>query len=152
MPTPGTEAEHLFVYGTLRRAFGHPMHRLLARHADYAGEATYQGRLYDLGPYPGVLPSDQANEEVKGELYALYPGTRADLLARLDAYEGCGPPGEALYRREKHVIYARDGAPVQAWVYLYNRPLTGARRIFSGDYLTLDHAPPTTDFGQRASP
>ena len=47
----------LFVYGTLRKAASHPLHRTLAREARYAGTATFQGRLDDLGRYPGVVVS-----------------------------------------------------------------------------------------------
>jgi hypothetical protein len=38
--------DRLFVYGTLMRAFDHPMARLLSRSADFIGEARCQGRLY----------------------------------------------------------------------------------------------------------
>lgn len=125
----------LFVYGTLRRAAGHPMHRLLARHAERVGPARYAGRLYDLGPYPAVVPDRSAGAVVHGELYRMRQ--RDTLLPLLDRYEGCteadGPGAE--YRREAQPVERPDGTTAQAWVYLYNRPVAGRRLISSGDYL-----------------
>ena len=51
---------HLFVYGTLRRGFRHLMADLLAEQAEFVGEGVFQGRLYDLGSYPGVTASNHA--------------------------------------------------------------------------------------------
>ena len=48
--------EYLFVYGTLRRGGGAPLSKLLGQQADLVGLGTFQGKLYDLGYYPGVVP------------------------------------------------------------------------------------------------
>ena len=62
----------MFVYGgTLQRKVGSRMHRLLARHGDLIGDATYQGRLYRIGYYPGGVPSDDPVDVVRGEVYRL---------------------------------------------------------------------------------
>lgn len=125
---------YLFVYGTLRREARHPMHRLLARHAEYRGEARYAGRLYDLGRYPGVVPAPGA-PAVRGELYRMRRPQA--LLPALDRYEGCTDTSEAPaeYRRERQPVLCTDGRWVEAWVYLYNRPTDALRPIASGDYL-----------------
>ena len=47
------------------------MHRLLTRHCDLIGDANYQGRLYWIGYYPGVVPSDDPADVVRGEVYRL---------------------------------------------------------------------------------
>jgi gamma-glutamylcyclotransferase (GGCT)/AIG2-like uncharacterized protein YtfP len=47
------------------------MHRLLARHGDLISDATYQGRLYRIGYYPGGVPSDDPVDVVRGEVYRL---------------------------------------------------------------------------------
>ena len=44
-PSP---CEHLFVYGTLRRAFEIAPVAVIAGGAVFAGMARYRGRLYDL--------------------------------------------------------------------------------------------------------
>ncbi len=78
----------LFVYGTLMRGYAHPMARLLSANADFLGEASCRGRLYQVKHYPGLLLSDDAADVVFGELYRL----RAveDLLREFDMYEACG--------------------------------------------------------------
>ena len=76
----------LFVYGTLRRAAAHPMHRLLGP-AAFVGPGEFQGRLYHLGNYPGMVRSDDPADIVHGEVYRLHE--LAATLACLDDYEGC---------------------------------------------------------------
>jgi gamma-glutamylcyclotransferase (GGCT)/AIG2-like uncharacterized protein YtfP len=118
----------------LRRGFRTPVHPLLDRHATYCGRGSVRGVLFDLGAYPGLRREDGGKRAVTGELYRLDRPAR--LLPRLDRYEGCGRhmrrPTE--YIREAVPVEPENGAPVRAWVYLYNGPLRGARRIHSGDY------------------
>jgi gamma-glutamylcyclotransferase (GGCT)/AIG2-like uncharacterized protein YtfP len=120
--------EHLFVYGTLRR--GARMHALLAGAARPLGPATFRGRLYHLGGYPGAVASPDSGDVVRGELYAL-DGRDADrLLARLDRYEG---PDFERVRAE-----VRSDGPVSSWIYLVRTSVEGRPRIVSGDYLGED--------------
>lgn len=126
----------LFVYGTLRRDFAHPLHRLLAENALWLGEARFQGRLYSLGDYPGVVPSGDPADSVVGEVYEVLA---PDLVfPSLDDYEDHWPANEtdSLYlRRVCAVRKTFDFQKIQAWVYLYNRPVDGLRCITSGDWL-----------------
>lgn len=136
------ERQFLFVYGTLRRKGGGRMHRLLARHGTFVGEASYQGRLYRIAHYPGVVPSDDPADRVRGEIYRLR--RPASLLPRLDAYERCGPgfrrPTE--YVRRSLEIRLAGGGSLSAWVYLYNLPVAGLRRVPGGDFRPVgDHRP-----------
>jgi gamma-glutamylcyclotransferase (GGCT)/AIG2-like uncharacterized protein YtfP len=127
--------QNLFVYGTLRREFRHPMYRVLAAEARFEGMARYAGRLYDLGAYPGVVPAPEGPAGVLGELYAL-PRPQA-VLSALDRYEGCTDrydPG-AEYRRELQPVLREDGQVVNAWIYLYNRSCDDLTPIAGGDYL-----------------
>lgn len=121
----------LFVYGTLASHAEHAMHRALAVHADPAGEGWFNGRLYDIGSYPGAVPSAHPDDKVFGELYRL---NDLKVLAVLDDYEGCGatdpPPTEFVRRQE--TIHRKDGTRAQAWVYLFNRPVFDLPRIVSG--------------------
>ena len=135
MPGP----DLLFVYGTLRRGFGHPLHGEIERQSRFLGLARFEGFLYDLGPYPAVVPAPPGLGGVTGEVYALAnPGP---LLNTLDLYEGCmeecpddgkTPSG---YRRERVPVKMENGDTVSVWIYLYNNPPPEARRIPGGDYL-----------------
>ena len=121
MPDP------LFIYGTL-----HP-DRAPAAIADTArllkpfGRATIQGRLYDLGPYPGVVLSDDPANTVSGELFQL-PNDPA-ILARLDDYEDFRPsdPAASLFLRQQTLATLQDsadaGTEIACWVYTYNRSI-----------------------------
>ena len=127
--------QHLFVYGTLLSDGGHPMHDVLSKNAHLVGGAYIVGRLYQVHHYPGAVVSDDPNERVYGEAYAL--DRPAETLAALDDYEGCGP-GAAQpveFARSLQRVYRRDGNSIEAWVYLYNRPIGNAPRILSGHFL-----------------
>jgi gamma-glutamylcyclotransferase (GGCT)/AIG2-like uncharacterized protein YtfP len=113
--------DHLFVYGTLRRADPSGMNRLLAADAEYAGEASFAGRLVSVGRFPAAVPAREAGERVKGELWAFAPAVRDRLLARLDEYEGCGPGAREPhgYLRVRVEVEREDGGRVACWTYLH---------------------------------
>lgn len=117
----------LFVYGTLRKGASHPRHRTLAREARYAGRGYIQGRLYNLGRYPGAVASRNKSERVFGEIYRLRES--AVLFARLDEYEG------EHFARHRLPVRLGTGKKIISWVYLYRGRVKDARRIRSGDYL-----------------
>ena len=135
--------EYLFVYGTLRSAFGGPMHRALARQAEPVGPAWIPGRLYDVGRYPAAVAPAEPEDRVRGEVYALPPDRAAEVLAELDRYEGYLPnaPDRSLFRRERVQSTTEDGRGYSAWVYLYNRPVQHLPRIRSGDYTAVVEVP-----------
>jgi gamma-glutamylcyclotransferase (GGCT)/AIG2-like uncharacterized protein YtfP len=124
----------LFVYGTLRRGSGHPMAAFLAARGTWLGRATVPGRLYDLGPYPGLTAPQTPEERVGGEVHELLDADAT--LAALDAYEGCSPPGEppGLYERVLTHAVLDGGETIAVWTYLYRGPLDRARHLPSGDY------------------
>lgn len=80
--------EFLFVYGSLRKGADFEKARMLDGMAIHRGAGYAIGRLYLIDWYPGFVPSDDAAERVRGDLFALDDDA---LLAALDAYEGCGP-------------------------------------------------------------
>ena len=121
------DRELLFVYGTLRRACNHPMHEVLRSHADFTGPGEFQGKLYDLGKFPGAVASRAISDQVQGEIYALEDAER--VLATLDAYE------DKAFRREKAAIRSASGATILCWIYLYARPVNQLKIIASGDFL-----------------
>jgi gamma-glutamylcyclotransferase (GGCT)/AIG2-like uncharacterized protein YtfP len=127
----------LFVYGSLRSDCGHAMHRHLATGAQLLGPAAFCGLLYRIGWYPGVISSADPTHRVHGELYEL--SAPDELLAVLDRYEGCAPddPPPTEYIRRLCPVRPAAGGEVLAWVYLYNRPVTGLPLIVDGRYRPL---------------
>lgn len=120
----------LFVYGTLRSFVDIPMAQWLRRMARYVGPATTPGRLYDLGPYPGMRAARGRGELVVGDVYRI---TRPHVLRVLDRYEAGGVPTKARFMRRRCVVKLKRCAR-KAWVYGYRRSVVSARRIASGDY------------------
>lgn len=128
--------DFLFVYGTLRQGNTNTMAAYLAAHAEFVTGGWFQGEMYLISYYPGVIASDQPDHRVFGEVYRLIDAQTA--LAVLDDYEECGTQHTqaAEYQRVKTRIFASDGrvlAPV--WIYLYQWPLAGKARIASGDFM-----------------
>ena len=103
--------------------------------ARHIGSAHFQGRLYDNDGYPGVVDSLAPEEKVLGDVFEI--PTDPAFLARLDAFEGCGPEDPQPHEYRRVIRPAATGKGVlQTWIYLYNWPLDGKRRIESGDFLT----------------
>jgi gamma-glutamylcyclotransferase (GGCT)/AIG2-like uncharacterized protein YtfP len=63
-----------------------PLHRLLEMHAVFVGTGFFQGKLYDIGRYPGVIRSRRNTDRVIGEIYRFSDPQRAFEI--LDEYEG----------------------------------------------------------------
>ena len=133
---PNSISNYLFVYGSLRSGFRSPVYEYISRFFDFAGNAKVKGKLFDLGPYPGGVPT---NDEtfVIGELYQIRNEAEFNwAIAQLDDYEGVkAEEGEpALYRRELVNVYL-DNEVITAWIYWYNGDVTGKPVITSGDLL-----------------
>ncbi len=126
--------DHLFVYGTLRRDAQHPMADCLQQQAQWIGPASYQGKLYKIADYPAVVASSNPVDKVYGEVYQLFS---TDLWSRLDDYEECSPSSAepTEYRRLLQTVYLANGGEISAWIYLYNRDISGFEVIESGDFL-----------------
>lgn len=126
--------EYIFVYGTLRRDCGGAMSAWLARHAVFLGMGFFQGKLYEVGSYPGAVPDPEKHNRVLGELYRMHDPEFA--LTKLDDYEECSArfPEPHEYKRSKSEITLPEGGSVLAWVYVYNFPVGRLERIHSEDY------------------
>lgn len=121
----------LFVYGTLRSGLQHPAHAFISRYFTLLCAATVKGKLYDLGEYPGAVPSHE-NEFITGELYQLTNELQfTEAFTQLDNYEGllAEPP---LFRREQVTVFLSDSIDT-AWIYWYNHGLNENVCIESGD-------------------
>lgn len=126
-----TDQQYLFVYGTLKRSVANPMGSLMRAHAAYVEEAIIAGRLYDLGPYPGLVLEDSGTA-VYGELYKiLHPNA---LLSLLDAYEGCGQdePRPHDFGRVEATVRDTSGVDYRAWVYIYQNQVDPSWLLPSG--------------------
>lgn len=103
----------LFAYGTLVPTASD------CRAAEGWEPDAVRGRLFDLGPYPGLVDLDDPSAAwVEG---FARPVEELELIGRLDPYEGVD---EGLYRRESTTT--RAGRP--AWVYVFARPLPASAR------------------------
>lgn len=118
--------DRLFIYGTLLPDLVRPPFDVLVAKLTPLGAATIRGRLYDLGPYPGLV-LDETGARVHGEVFAL-PDDPA-LLASLDDYEG-----SCHYRRVECRAMAESGETVTGWVYECHADLSRAVVIPHGDY------------------
>jgi gamma-glutamylcyclotransferase (GGCT)/AIG2-like uncharacterized protein YtfP len=119
--------DHLFVYGTLCQRMKHPLSHLLVHNGIFIGKGIFQGKLYDLGRYPGAVPSGKKTDVVTGEVYRLLnPKQVFDIL---DEYEG------PRFKRSQVAIFFEEGNRLSCWIYLYTHSTSGRRIIPSGDYV-----------------
>jgi gamma-glutamylcyclotransferase (GGCT)/AIG2-like uncharacterized protein YtfP len=130
--TPTKRDSLLFVYGTLRPFVAIPVARWLAVSAQHLGTARTRGRLYDLGPYPGLVRPRRREDWVVGDLYRLQSPHAA--LRVLDRYEA-GPRGRGLPRFVRVPAEVERGCRRSvAWLYLYRPPIFRPVRVRGGDY------------------
>lgn len=114
------ESKYLFVYGTLKRDSGHPMHTKMTQYASYYCNAWIQGELVDLGGYPGLVQGKDTDKNTYGEVYNI--NNMKALFELLDDYEECSdqfPEPHEYIRLQKNVVTDKNST-VKAWVYLYN--------------------------------
>lgn len=125
----------LFVYGSLRRGFHHPAHRFINHHFSFISGAKVKGLLYDLGEYPGALPTLE-NHFITGELFKLKELCDFKMaIAQLDEYEGLNVcKSEPLFIRAITPVYFEDQVTT-AWIYWYNNPIRQDQLIPSGNIL-----------------
>ena len=123
--------QHLdfFFYGTLMS--GH-RGRLFEGIAELVGPATVRGDLYAVSQvsFPALLHGDGI---VHGEHWRATPDTLARVLHTTDSIEGYRPRDRAnsMYLRELAPLLDSD---VQAWVYVWNSPLSWLTPIESGSW------------------
>lgn len=130
------EPDYIFVYGSLRRDFSSPARGVLDHHAEYVGEATFRGKMFEIDWYPGVVPSKNENDVVHGEVYKMIDSEK--VLSKLDRYEGCSPQDpkpHAFVRKQKQVTLNEE--KITVWLYLYDLSVDGLVQITSGDYLSF---------------
>jgi len=116
----------LFVYGTLRKGFAHPMAQRLDRKAKHKGFAYIYAQLFDLGKYPGIILSANNKHKTFGDLYLLED---TSFIKELDEYEG------EQYQKKQTLVYCNEKS-YQAYVYELAIPYRSFQVIPSGDYIS----------------
>lgn len=124
------------VYGLLRKGASGFAQFGLEQAFRPLGPCRIPGIIHDLGGYPGLVAGEG---EVVGELFEVVDAT---VIAQLDAFEEYDPAAEhaSRYLRWRLRLLAPEA---DAWVYVWNRPVTGFPRVGNGDWL---------DWAQRVQP
>ncbi|MEM9187818.1 MAG: gamma-glutamylcyclotransferase [Myxococcota bacterium] len=129
----GPDPKRVFVYGTLKR--GQDKHHLLDDvGATYRGEGSIEGRLVDLGEYPGVTWGTPG-ELVRGEVYEL---PEVNVFRELDAWEDFDGYGHPQNLFERTIVEASlettasRKSRVPVWAYFYAQDALGARALPGG--------------------
>jgi gamma-glutamylcyclotransferase (GGCT)/AIG2-like uncharacterized protein YtfP len=117
-----------FFYGTLMRGESNHAALSLPDWTRYLGPASVRGLLYNLGDWPCAVPSPEG--VIRGELHRLVDPSR---ISDLDAFEDYDPldPAGSEYLRIAVPLVDRGGL---AWIYAYNRPVSGLPLIASGNW------------------
>lgn len=108
--------DKVFVYGTLKKGGG--LSSVFTKdNSMWMGSdiLMFPGHMVDLGAYPGLIKTNQALEQVHGEVYKIH----SDLLDTLDRIEGYPYLYVRLKRKTKRGF--------MCWVYVYNRSGTYPR-------------------------
>lgn len=108
------------------------MHQHLVSHANFVNEGQFQGKLYQIDWYPGVIESPISTDCVFGEVFRIY--APHILLPLLDQFEGYDPthPTKGEYIRCIRPILTGAQIPFLCQIYLYNWPIKDAELIPSG--------------------
>lgn len=114
----------LFVYGTLRKGGENQVTRLYPTSV-FVGDASVNGKLFDMGGYPAIR-LDDGGGSIIGEVYEIDDET----LAKLDEFET-----DAGYDRMPIEI-AVNGETRKCWIYGPPAGLSeGKPQIASGDWI-----------------
>jgi gamma-glutamylcyclotransferase (GGCT)/AIG2-like uncharacterized protein YtfP len=112
---------------------GLDLHHHLAG-ATFVSAATARGKLYKIDAYPGMVEGDGI---VHGELYSSDdPAVVLEVLDEVEGYDPLDYADTSEYVRVKRDVRTDDGRVVPAWLYLYNRTITGYEMVKSGDWRT----------------
>lgn len=133
MPNPNV----IFTYGTLRPGLGdRPEAQEFRATARHIGPARFQGKLYAIDWYPGVVDCSDPSSAVIGDIFEV--GKNSDFFEKLDRYEGCSPEWQEPFEYVRTVRSVQhDGRMLPAWIYLFNWEITDQPLIESGNF--ADH-------------
>lgn len=115
-PLPGSGAL-AFAYGSLKKGRWGWKELKLEQRADFMGGGSVEGRIFDLGEYPALVPG---KGRVRGELWRLRD---EEALKTLDAFEG------EEYLRDEVEVEAEDGKSARAWAWVYAGTIKGQKEL-----------------------
>jgi gamma-glutamylcyclotransferase (GGCT)/AIG2-like uncharacterized protein YtfP len=126
----------IFVYGTLMDDLLKDVFPGINLYIRKKKNGKINARLFDLGEYPGARPTSISSKEVFGKIYEIDPQHLNTILVTLDDYEEYNPGKKkaSLYVRKIAPVTREDGTLSKAWVYWYNKPVSGKNEIVTGDY------------------
>lgn len=133
MRTAVAKPEYLFSYGTLMPSHAPREIRHVVARFRRVGGGSVEGRLYDLGEYPGAILRRNGGSRVRGQVFEL---PDPEVLRELDRYEGYNArrPASSLFVRKRKLVTMRNGSTVRCWVYEYNRKPAASALITAGLY------------------
>lgn len=125
----------IFFYGTLMPGIANPLSDLIHKNTSRVGNGSYQGKLFLVGDYPGVVPDKSPKSRVFGVIHKLMHDP--ELLSVIDDYEGYDFENEenSLFIRKSVVIDMENGERRNCWIYLYNKDVSGLTHLPHGNYL-----------------
>lgn len=115
----------VFVYGTLKEGGWLASERVLTENRLSVKPASIQGKMYNLGSFPGVTL--EGSDLVHGEIHEFSNHER--ILPIMDRMEGyhADMPMSSMYRR---LLIDVDGE--RCWIYVYNLSVRESDRIMDG--------------------
>ncbi len=110
-------AMYIVLYGSLMSGFTTQKELGIQDKLKLLGVCEINGKLYDLGDYPGLVDSQEEQDRVEAELFEIKDKS---VLKTLDKFEGYWPSNtqNSLYLRKKTSWFNSE---IKAWVYYYNR-------------------------------
>lgn len=122
----------LFIYGTLLN-HNNEFAVYLKENSHFFANGKVKGTLYDIGEYPGAVP-DNGGEYIYGVILQI--DNPEVVFLEIDDYEGYGdeqPEPNEFIRISVDVETASE--IVTCYIYVYNRPVDGLKKIDGGRYL-----------------
>lgn len=129
--------QYLFTYGTLSKNAAPREIAPTFKKLKYVGKGIVNGKLYDLGNFPGIILSKSSRNKVYGHVFELPDDP--SVLKDLDKYEEFSSSRRAssLFVRKQIPVKFMSGDPVKCWIYVYNKDVSHSNLIPSGDYAQI---------------
>lgn len=127
-------SNYLFAYGFLKTVYhGNVETKTPPMDVEFVSSGLYQGQIYRLGRYPGVVFDEKAPYRVKGEIFKMRDAQK--LLPILDEYEIAAPliTEDPEYQRVLRPIKTESGF-MECWVYEYLKVNDQHPIIESGEF------------------
>jgi gamma-glutamylcyclotransferase (GGCT)/AIG2-like uncharacterized protein YtfP len=131
-------ADYVAVYGSLRKYGGIGDEPDLSRRLKPAGTAVIEGKLVDLGDYPGLIPGAG---KVQAELLEVVDREAFRIMDRHERYDPTDVQGSLYLRRAVRLLQPS----ADAWVYVYNRETGDAPEVPGGDWIGYVASRPTSE-------